>query len=64
MSFDVDEANMWLDAMDQFMRSRDYEGPLRAFVDENCFSFFDVKSGEHGLYHTETHHVRALVFSR
>lgn len=49
--------DFWLDAMDQYVGSQEYVGALRAYVDDNCHGFVDVKSGEHGLDQNDVYQV-------
>ncbi len=48
----------WLDAIDQYISSSEYLNVLKSYVDSNCDSFVDVKTGEHGLLQNEAFTVR------
>ena len=46
---DADDQSFWLDAMDQYIQSKEYTALLSKYTEEHCDSFVDVKSGEHSI---------------
>ena len=46
---DADDQSFWLDAMDQYIQSKEYTALLSKYTEEHCDSCVDVKSGEHSI---------------